>query len=87
MAPIMPVMCFISPQMVVTYTETSFNVIIMTLRMFVVNFIEQLYVFIIPLFGVIFKAFYQVGCAVGDPLNSTLSPYVLDGRMNDRKMS
>jgi len=37
----------------------------MTLQMFVVNFIKQLYVFIIPLFGIIFNVFYQVDCARG----------------------
>ena len=56
----MPVTCFISAQVEVKYTEPSYNVIVMTLRMFVVNFVEQLYIVVIPLVGVIFDAFYQV---------------------------
>ena len=57
MASVMPVTYFISPQVEVKYTEPPFNVIVMTLRMFAVNFIKQLYVFIIPLFGIIFNPY------------------------------
>jgi hypothetical protein len=70
MASTMPVTCFISAQVKVKYTEPSYNVIIMTLRMFVVNFIEQFCIVVIPLFGVIFNEFYQVDLRGGGGISS-----------------
>jgi hypothetical protein len=67
----------------VKYTETSFNVFIMTLRMFVVNFIKQLYIFIISLFGVKINAFYQVDCAGGEV--SSIAHFSLTYLMVERK--
>jgi hypothetical protein len=57
---IMPVLCFVSSQLEVKCTETSCNIIFMTLWILAVNFIEY-FIFISPLLG-IFYVFYTVDC-------------------------